>query len=159
MRRLTFLEQWMPAIKRWANMSNLEPSLLAALVWQESSGRERAYRFEPGFWRRYLAGKVRWAPSSGSSPEEVAHHIRRVSASYGLCQIMYPVACENGYVGEPEGLFDPDTNLKLGARILAAHINRAGGRTAGGLLRYNGGGRPAYADEVLRKKARVEELQ
>lgn len=35
-------------------------------------------------------------------------------ASYGLMQILYSTALDRGYSGPPEGLYDPETNIRLG---------------------------------------------
>lgn len=39
-------------------------------------------------------------------------------ASYGLMQLLYKTAQGLGYVGDPNGLFDPDTNIMLGTKLL-----------------------------------------
>lgn len=35
-------------------------------------------------------------------------------ASYGLMQILYGTAVDRGYSGPPEGLYDPETNIRYG---------------------------------------------
>lgn len=40
-------------------------------------------------------------------------------ASYGLAQVLYRTARGMGYTGTPEGLFDPYTSAKYGARFIA----------------------------------------
>jgi soluble lytic murein transglycosylase-like protein len=87
----------------------LDPDLLQAVVEQESSYRFYAYRYEPAFFRRYLANHPDY---KDRIPEEV-------SASYGFCQVMFSTAREYGYTGEPWGLFSPTVNLDIGARVLA----------------------------------------
>lgn len=42
----------------------------------------------------------------------------RNGGSYGLMQIDYQTACDRGYKGTPEGLYDPPTNIKYGCAIL-----------------------------------------
>lgn len=39
--------------------------------------------------------------------------------SYGLMQILYSTAKDRGYAGAPAGLFDPETNIRLGIAHLA----------------------------------------
>jgi soluble lytic murein transglycosylase-like protein len=39
-------------------------------------------------------------------------------ASYGLAQILYKTARGLGYTGQPDGLFDPYTSAKYGARFI-----------------------------------------
>jgi soluble lytic murein transglycosylase-like protein len=118
-------------IEQAAKRHGLDADLLEALVLTESSGRADAFRFEPDFYRRYLQGKPEWA---GKIP-------RRVSSSYGLCQVMYSTALEHGFnpTYEPEMLFLPATNLDLGAKILASLLAWAGGVPRKALAAYNGG--------------------
>lgn len=50
---------------------------------------------------------------SGGNPRAIRHEPRIHDASYGLGQILYGTARGLGYRGAPEGLFDPETNIKL----------------------------------------------
>lgn len=132
-----------------AGQFGLDADLLEAQVLVESSGHTDAFRFEPGFYERYLRGKGEWA---GWIP-------RRVSSSYGLLQVMFPTAIEHGFVGEPEDLFKPRTGLFAGATILHALLTWAEGDIVRAIAAYNAGkggadspvGR-AYAERVLAKK-------
>jgi soluble lytic murein transglycosylase-like protein len=76
-----------------------------------------------------MEGKPQWI---GANP-------RRVSASYGLMQVMLPVAVELGYVGEPEGLFVPSVALDMGCMKLAELLKWSGGNVDQALAAYNGG--------------------
>lgn len=142
---------YLEAIQFAADTHGLDPLLVRAVVIQESAGRADAFRYEPGFWLRYLAHSERW------QQEEP----RRVSSSYGLMQILYPTAVDYGYRGAPEGLFDISTNLDLGCRVLKSHLVRFGGQIALALAAYNAGpgntraGVP-YAQAVLK---RYQDLQ
>ena len=109
----------------------LDPDLLEALVIVESSGRADAFRYEPGYYARYLANNPAY---EGKNP-------RRVASSYGLCQVMYPTALQYGFRrdAEPEMLFLPGVNLDLGARILSNLLARYGGNVESALQAYNGG--------------------
>lgn len=107
----------------------LDAALVRAVCMVESSGRTSAYRFEPAFWTRYLADNSAYRDGV---PE-------RVSASYGLMQVMHPVACELGYTGEPEALCVPSVGLDYGCRKLAQVLAWARGDVAAGLAAYNGG--------------------
>lgn len=88
----------------------LDPVLVEAVAVQESSGNADAFRFEREFWNRYLKPNKLYA---GRNP-------RRVSSSYGLLQVMYPVAVERGFPADlhPELLFVPETALEYGCRHL-----------------------------------------
>src|SRR5271166_6868254 len=93
---------------------NIEPARIAATIWQESNGGVNAqgvfslgqlYRYEPAFWDHYLAGKTEYGPPPGVSLEA---HKHRISASYGLMQVMYATAVsEFNFASEPEALLDP----------------------------------------------------
>jgi soluble lytic murein transglycosylase-like protein len=107
----------------------LDPDLVEALVVVESSGQADAFRFEPAFYERYLEGKPEYR---GAIP-------RRISSSYGLCQVMYPVARELGFKGQPEELFVPATSLEYGCRKLRALIDWSLGNVDAALAAYNGG--------------------
>lgn len=96
------------ASKRW----KLPKILLKAVATAESSLNERGYRFEQGFWDRYLKGNPQW--------KDWDPHV--VSASYGLMQIMFVVAWEAGFRGTAEDLYNPVINVELGAKILAKHL-------------------------------------
>jgi soluble lytic murein transglycosylase-like protein len=69
----------------------LDPADVLAFIAVESSFRPNAYRYE---------AKLR-------------------DASYGLMQILYKTARGIGYDGPPEGLYDPETNIRFGMRYLA----------------------------------------
>lgn len=130
----------------------LDRLLVYAVVEQESGGRTDAYRFEPLFWVRYLAKLPAYAESNP----------RRVSASYGLMQIMYPVAKDAGFADLPEDLFKPEIGLNWGCQRLAALLAWAKGSPRQALAAYNGGKggnereplrNGAYANQVFARLA------
>jgi soluble lytic murein transglycosylase-like protein len=132
----------------------LDPNLIEAQVLVESSGRTMAYRYEPDFWTRYMAGKPEWTLML---PE-------RVSASYGLLQIMYPVARELGFTGEPEMLCVPSVGLAWGCEQMRRLLEWAKGNTLQALAAYNGGKggnatppfrNAPYAAKVLEARSRL----
>lgn len=128
----------------------LSPDLVEAITVVESSGKPYAYRYEPAFWARYMAHDPRWTLAN---PE-------RVAASYGLMQVMFPVAQEIGFDHmDPEYLFVPAIGLEFGCRKFASLLRWAEGDVTRALAAYNGGQRgnvappfrnQAYADKVLR---------
>ena len=128
----------------------LDSNLLESLILVESSGSPRAYRFEKEFWERYLKGKPMWAKQEP----------RRVSASYGLMQLMYPVAWEQGFRGTPESLFEPSINLRYGCKLLSSLRKWAGGFLPSMLAAYNGGKRAnAPTDVPLRNAGYVGKVK
>lgn len=116
-------------IRAAAAQWGLDPLLLEAQVLAESAGHTDAFRFEAGFWDRYLKMKPEWANQNA----------RRVSSSYGLMQIMYPVAKEIGFAGQPEGLFVPEVGLYWGCKKMKQLVDWAGGDMTKALVAYNGG--------------------
>lgn len=141
-----------------AALHEIPAARLAALVEQESAGNSRAYRYEPAFWTRYLKHRPDYAPPSGAeSGGALELWKRRVSASYGLVQVMFATARDHGFPIElaPEALLQPRVNLLLGARILQVHRRRVPD-WRGAWLRYNGGARPGYANEVEARVPRFE---
>lgn len=135
----------------------LSPDLVEAVTRVESSGKAYAYRYEPAFWAKYMSADAKW---TGANPE-------RVSASYGLMQVLFVVAQEVGFVSpDPEYLFVPAIGLDYGCRKLAQLLAWAGGDVTRALAAYNGGrvanGRPpfrnqAYADKVLTQLKEIEQ--
>lgn len=129
--------KYLPLITTTANAFSLSPRLVAAIVWAESRGQADAFRFEPKFWSRYLA----------KLPQYKDQIPRRVSSSYGLMQIMYTTAVEQGFHGEPERLFLPKENLHWGCRYLRGLVQWAdrftevppNDRLLAVLASYNGG--------------------
>lgn len=143
-----------PEVEAIASQYGFDPDVIEAVCLVESSGKTHAYRFEPGFWARYMKDKPEW---DGANPE-------RVSASYGLMQIMFPVARELGYGDIPEHLFAPVTGLTWGIKKLAKLRDWAGGDLEQALAAYNGGmggnsKRPfrnqLYANKVARMLEKV----
>jgi soluble lytic murein transglycosylase-like protein len=132
-----------PLIEQTAKAHGLDPLVVEAVVLVESSGLAHAYRYEPGYWTRYLADQ-----------DEYRHlNPRRVSASYGLMQVMYPTARQHGLDPEldPEVLFVPTINLTYGCLHLKSLWLWSQGILAQALAAYNGGKRgngfPPYRNQ------------
>jgi soluble lytic murein transglycosylase-like protein len=138
-----------------ARTFGLNADIVQAVCLVESSGKTSAYRHEPGFWRRYLASNPKW---EGSNPD-------RVSSSYGLMQVMYPVACEMGFSDKPEALFIPETGLYWGCRHLRDLLEWSHQNIDQALAAYNGGkggnGQPPYrnANYVAKVRKALTEVQ
>ncbi len=95
---------FLPFAEKSATAHGLPVSLVLAIMSQESGFRASAYRAEP---------KIN-------------------DGSHGLMQLLYRTADSLGYrgpVGEASklsGLYDPATNIELGAKLLAANLRLAG---------------------------------
>lgn len=110
-------------IRGYARQNGLEPALVAALILTESSGNPHAYRYEDGFYQRYLANQpskhlgLVWDEGVTEESE------RRLRAfSFGLCQIMGQTAREYGFEGPLPELFNTSINIRLGCQILGSHL-------------------------------------
>lgn len=140
-------------IEAAAREHGLDADLVEAVVLTESAGLAHAYRYEPEFWKRYMEGKPKW----------IVANPRRVSASYGLMQVMFPVAVELGYVGEPEGLFVPSVAVDMGCMKLAELLKWSGGNVDAALAAYNGGkvgnATPPYRNQAYVTKVNAALLQ
>lgn len=138
---LTIEQQgWVELAKQTAARYSLDPALFCALVEQESGWDTFAIRYEPDFFSRYIA------PQTNISPTEA----RARAFSYGLTQVMGQVARESGFRGKwLTQLCSPEIGLDVGAQVFSHKLSKAGNDVRAGLLRWNGGARPAYADEVL----------
>lgn len=139
-------------IEEYSLKNGISPELLASLIHRESSGNPWAVRYEPGFYVRYIKSKnladlKGYAPPPTLVSNETEKSLR--STSFGLVQIMGQVARERGFEGLfLSQLFDPRTNIELGAAHLGGLLARYGDvETA--LLRYNGGLNTQYPAGVL----------
>lgn len=150
------MPHWSPLVFAASAEYNLEPTLLAAVIAQESAGNPWAIRFEWGFYNKYVKGKVR-DQLLGHVPSERLCSIQSEkfarAYSWGLCQIMGQTAREQGLKTDfISQLLDPEINIPLGAKILRYKIDRARGSVAGGLLLWNGGANKEYPEQVLQKQ-------
>ena len=125
---------------------NLPFALIQAQMLHESSGDPFAFRYEEGFYRRYIKGNLN-AKAARFGP--------LAACSYGLMQIVLETAYELGFDGRPEELFLDRVSLTWGCRKMRALWDNVGGQEATyrqALARYNGVGSMAdlYADTVYR---------
>jgi len=123
---------------------SLTPSLVCAVVEQESGWNPYAMRYEPAFRTRYVA------PLRLPVTEETARSI-----SWGLMQVMGQVARENGFTGKfLPALCEPVTGLHTGCIVLGAKFAASSGDISRTLQLWNGGADPGYAAQVLARVAR-----
>lgn len=149
-----------PHIIASANRHGIPPSVLAALVFKESSWNTEAVRREPTYrwvwdtpnrraFRRLAATEAANAlpPADFKAPDGITAFYEWTSqrTSWGLCQVMGAVARELGFDGLVfADLFDTDRNLELGARLLGRLMRRYEIEDA--LSAYNAG-TPTQANE------------
>ena len=132
-----------------ATDEGLFPELVCAIIEQESDWNPWAIRYEPGFFEHYVK------PLLDSTTISVTEaQIRAIS--WGLMQTMGQSVREIGFNGPMASLCDPQTGILWGCKLFTKKLGFAGGDTEKALLLWNGGGRPAYVQEVL---ARVEKYK
>lgn len=168
---LSDIARWRGIVKAKALAHGLPHDLVLAIVGQESSGNPFAIRVEEGFFNRYLPGLRNLVAHTASRRDDHWFQYRQVFAcSYGLMQVLYPVALERGLeLRFPTELCDPATGVEAGCRqlrYLAGRILARDGRehanvwtdpaaTRTALLLYNGGGDQKYPDKVLAWRDRL----
>ena len=113
-------------IEEIAPKHNLDPDLVEAICMKESSGNTLATRYEPAFYKTYVANM--------DLPEEEK---RLRSTSIGLMQVMGQVAREHGFKGPLEDLLKPEICLEYGCKHLAKKIEKYS--IPGGIAAYNAG--------------------
>lgn len=138
-RVLNVLNKWKDKIRLYANKHGIYPSLLASVITQESDGRENAYRYEPAFYNRYIKGNSDWMGYKFYNQPQV------ISASYGLCQLMFTTAWRhatseerNQMTADYRILYNVDFNMELGSRLIKYLWNKYGNRQDV-LAAYNAG--------------------
>jgi hypothetical protein len=129
--------------QKTAASHGLSPKIFCGLVERESAWDPWKIRYEPKFYEEYVQKQI----DSGALHDETEAHARAIS--WGLCQVMGEDAREMGFTGHLAQLCDPEVGLEYGARALLHEIGRSGANITAALERYNGGGNPNYAAEVL----------
>lgn len=144
---MTLRPEILAAVQEAALAATLPISIVRGIVCQESAGNPEATRYEPEFYKTYIADKF---------PGE---HGR--ATSYGLMQIMGQTARERGFKGDFAELLHPQVGLYWGCRHLfilkIRYFNRHG--WAGVIAAYNAGSprkaggkysNQGYVDKVLK---------
>jgi len=119
-----------PLVERAADAADVPAAVVMAVIAVESGFHTDAYRFEPSLGE----------------------------ASYGLMQVLASTARALGYMGELEGLYDPRTNVTLGARYLAAGMRARGEDVAAAVSRFNNGSGKRRADGSFPNQAYVNRV-
>ncbi len=132
--------------RKAAAAQSLDPGLVCAVVEQESAWNPWAIRFEPAFFKKYVA-------SLYTNNKVTASEAYARGFSWGLMQVMGQVARETGFEGAfLSALCDPEQGLAVGCRVLRRKLDAMDGDTTRGLLAWNGGANPLYAAQVLARR-------
>lgn len=113
------VEQWRPLAEKWSRQTGTPAALILATVEQESGGDPRAIRYEMGYEQRYVINNAKnlWIA------EECGLTTKQVATSYGLMQLMFPLAY--GYGARTVlALLDPGQNIRFGSAHLGALISK-----------------------------------
>jgi soluble lytic murein transglycosylase-like protein len=134
--------------QRAASAERLDPSLVCAIIEQESNWNPFAIRYEPLFFAKYVAPL--YTNNKIGATEAYARGI-----SWGLMQVMGQVAREAG-VTSPflSSLCDPAIGLAVGCKIFRHKLDESAGDISRALQRWNGGANPDYPDEVRARQPR-----
>lgn len=150
-------------IKETAAKYAVEDVYIAAIILQESSINQYAFRFEPSFFHKYIEKKSKeelggyWPTSENFFGEVLERTLR--ACSFGYMQVMLQVAREFGFALNAEELWCDNINIEYGTRKFSRCIvlaKKASNKLKGveliraALLKYNGGGDPNYPYLVLR---------
>jgi soluble lytic murein transglycosylase-like protein len=132
-----------------AVQQGLSPSLVCAVIEQESAWNPYAIRYEPAFRTRYVA------PLRLPVTEEIARSI-----SWGLMQVVGQVARENGFVERfLPTLCDPATGIRTGCIVLRKKMDAASGDLNRALGLWNGGANKDYAAQVFARIPQYSPMQ
>jgi len=134
--------------RKVAIAQSLDPSLVCAVVEQESAWNPWAIRYEPAFFSKYVA--TLYTNNKIAATEAYARGF-----SWGLMQVMGQVAREFGF----DALFlsslcEPEQGLAVGCKVLRKKLDAMAGDATRALLAWNGGANPTYAAQVLARRAR-----
>ncbi len=93
----------------------------------------------PFTWVKGVAGaESDWNPKAYRAEPQID------DASRGLMQVLYRTAYALGYRGDPEGLYDPETNVNFGTKLLHDLIVRFGRDFNAVYSAYNSGSPTKY---------------
>lgn len=104
-----------------AALFDLDPKLVACIIYQESGGDENAYRVEEGFYDRYLKNKKAKELSGyvPNFPPTLISEKRARAVSYGSMQIMGETARMMGYKGRwLPNVKKSEDNIYIGCKYL-----------------------------------------
>ena len=138
--------QLLVCARKAAAAQSLDPGLVCAVIEQESAWNPWAMRFEPTFFKKYVA-------SLYTNNKVTASEAYARGFSWGLMQVMGQVARETGFEGAfLSALCDPEQGLAVGCKVLRRKLDAMDGDTTRGLLAWNGGANPVYAAQVLARR-------
>lgn len=122
-----------PLIERIALETSLDPNLIGAIIIKESGGNRFAVQYQTDYPYVFKVAEIARAIGCSYSTEL---HMQR--ASWGLMQIMGGTARFLGFRGWFGELFDPETNIRIGTKLLL-NLKKSYGLDADMISAYNQG--------------------
>lgn len=113
------VEQWRPMAEKWSRQTGTPAALILATIEQESGGDPEAVRYEKEYEQRYVINNSR----NLRIAEECGLTTKQVATSYGLMQLMFPLAYGYG-ARSMQALLTPDQNIRFGSAHLGALISK-----------------------------------
>lgn len=145
---------------------SLDKDVIASVIVQESAGFPFAVRYEPAFYRRYMANKgidtlsgfvpSKHVPVNGVPNPSLDTELNLRSTSFGLMQVMGETARSIAQFKDPwlTKMLIPEIGIDVGCTVLRHYLSRAEGRYKQALSMYNSGTGNSerglrYAEQVL----------
>lgn len=139
---------------------NLDPALIAAIIFQESGGKEDAREYSRGY--PYVYKPTFFAKMHGIA---FKNELEGQRTSYGLMQIKCATARDIGYLGKCQKLFNASLNLKYGVKYLSilkrrykSDLNMISAYNQGQPFRFSSGKfkNHSYVNSVLNLRRRFK---
>ena len=111
------VKQWLSLAEKWSRQTGVPVALILATIEQESGGNPKATRYEPEYLDRYVRGNKK----NEMIAETCKLDYMQIATSYGLMQLMFPLAYGYG-ARSLEDVLDPDHNIRYGAAHLGTLI-------------------------------------
>ena len=117
----------------------MPPSKIGSTQFDDLFFEKAAWYSVPYTWVKAVAGA-----ESDYNPNAYREEPKINDASRGLMQVLERTAIALGYQGSAEGLFDPETSVDLGTKLMAENIRRFGKDFEKVYSAYNSGSTTAY---------------
>jgi len=147
-RNFFFLDE----LKHHAEVYDIDPVLIAAIVYTESRGNTWAMRYEDHF--RYIVRPEQWAQRVGVS---IDTEVIAQKCSWGLMQLMGGTAREVGFEEALPRLLLPENGIKYGCAYLKRQLVKYG-KTEPAVSAYNQGSARIRADGTFQNSAYVNSV-
>ena len=146
---------WRSLILETSKKYEIDPHIVGGLISQESRGNPWAIRPEVGFFRRWSRGLKRILVfTKGLWEDGWVRYPEIAGASYGLCQVPYPLVVKRRLARTlefPTELLDPKVNLDVGCQILETNLTKHGMDYHKALQQYSKNEDENYAGKVKRR--------